>query len=62
MIICLFKEQAQLLVKQKTFEVDMSFKRVFEKDINEVIFAAHLFDQGKSKWFPTCLKHVLIIL
>jgi len=45
----MLKDQAKLLVKQKVFEVDMSFKRIHESDINEVIFAAYLHGHGKSK-------------
>jgi len=46
-IICFLKKQAQLFHSQTTFEVDMSFKRIQEKGINEIIFAIWLEEHGK---------------
>ncbi len=34
-------------MKQKSFEVDMSFKRVWTRNVNEVVFA--MFDQSMRK-------------
>jgi hypothetical protein len=48
MILCAFKEQVQLLTQLTSFEVDMSYKRVRDKKINEVVFATYLHEHGKS--------------
>jgi hypothetical protein len=50
MIICAFKEQIQVLQKLTSFEVDMSYKRIREKDMNEVVFATYLHSHAKSKF------------
>jgi hypothetical protein len=47
MVLCAYKEQIQLLAKLSSFEVDMSFKRIRSKDMNEVLFATFLPDQSK---------------
>jgi hypothetical protein len=49
MIICGFKDQLTLLLSLKSFEIDMSYKRVKESGLNEVIFATFLPDHGKSR-------------
>ena len=49
MVICGYKEQIQLLSTLSSFEVDMSYKRLRSKDMNEVLFATFLPDQCKSK-------------
>ena len=41
MIICAFDAQARILANTLSYEVDMSFKRVKDKDIKEVVFAKH---------------------
>lgn len=33
---------------QRTFEVDMSFKRIAERNMNEIVFAVWLEEHGKS--------------
>ena len=45
-------------MKQKLFEVDMSFKRVWTRNVNEIVFA--MFNQlmKKDKW--SFIDHVLI--
>lgn len=45
-IICFFDEQAKILLKQKTFQIDMSFKRLAGR-WSEVLFAVFLQDHGK---------------
>lgn len=50
MIICAFKEQIQLLNSLNAFEIDMSYKRIREKKLNEVVFATYLPTHGKSKY------------
>lgn len=59
MIICGFKEQIELLSKLQSFEVDMSFKRLHYKKMNEVLFATFLKDQCKSKCFLTAWKPLI---
>jgi phosphomevalonate kinase len=49
MIICLFDGQAHMLAKASSYEVDMSFKRVKDKDMKEVVFASYYPDIGRSK-------------
>ncbi len=46
-IVCFYEEQAWILMKQKSFEVDMSFKRVQTRNVNEVVFA--MFNQSMKK-------------
>ena len=48
MIICFLQEQAKIFLAQRTFEVDMSFKRIIERNMNEIVFAVWLEEHGKS--------------
>ena len=48
MAFLLYQEQAEVFVRQEYFEVDMSFKRIREKDINEIIFAFFDYKWGKG--------------
>jgi hypothetical protein len=48
MILCAFKEQIKLLATLSSFKVDMSYKRVRQKDLNEVVFTTFLPEHGKS--------------
>jgi len=48
MIICFLKAQAEIFLQQKTFEVDMSYKRIRQKDMNEIIFAGFFREHGKG--------------
>lgn len=47
MIICLHKVQAALFIRRRSFEVDMSFKRLRQDDLKEVTFAA--FDESEGR-------------
>jgi hypothetical protein len=38
MIVCMFKEQAELLLTLSSFEIDMSYKRIKSSKMNEVVF------------------------
>jgi hypothetical protein len=49
MVLCGYKEQIELLSGLSSFKVDISFKRIRSKDMNEVLFATLLPDQCKSK-------------
>jgi hypothetical protein len=49
MIICMFNGQANLLAEASSYEVDMSYKRVKDKDIKEVVFAAFFPRIGRGK-------------
>jgi hypothetical protein len=62
MVICAYKEQVQLLAQLSSFEVDMSYKRVRSKDINEVLFATFVPDQCKSKCLLSTLGLVFNLL
>jgi hypothetical protein len=53
MILCAYKEQIMLLSKLNSFEVDMSYKRIRQKNINEVVFATYLHEHGKGRYFIT---------
>jgi hypothetical protein len=50
MIVCILKEQAELLIDMDFFEVDMSYKRIGKDDLNEVVFAIFLPNHGKSMY------------
>jgi hypothetical protein len=49
MIICAFDSQAHMLAKSSSYEVDMSYKRVKDKDIKEVVFACYYPELGRSE-------------
>jgi hypothetical protein len=49
MVFCAYKSQVELLTQLSSFEVDMSYKRIRNKNMNEVLFATFLPDQAKSK-------------
>ena len=53
MLICAFKEQLALFPTLDSFEIDMSYKRVKDPDIREVVFAMFYEQQSKSKYFST---------
>jgi len=53
MILCAFKEQIKLLTTLTSFEVDMSYKRIRQKGMNEVVFATFVPEHGKSKHSTT---------
>jgi hypothetical protein len=48
-IVCFHRKQAEVLLKQEQIEVDMSFKRVRQKKINEVLIAGWIDSHDKSK-------------
>lgn len=41
MIICFFIKQTALLLSLSTFEVNMTFKKVNKKELNEIIFVKY---------------------
>lgn len=51
MVFCAFQEAIKLLQRLQSFEVDMSYKRIRSKEMNEVLFATFLPDQCKSQYF-----------
>jgi hypothetical protein len=55
-IICILKDQAELLHTLPSVEIDMSYKRVQSKELKELVFAAYLNNQKKS------IYHYFIIL
>jgi hypothetical protein len=42
-------DQASLLANATTYEVDMAYKRVKDKDMKEVVFASFFPDIGRGK-------------
>lgn len=50
MIFYAFKELINLLSQLQSFEVDMSYKWIQSKNMNEVLFATFMPDQCKSKY------------
>ena len=53
MILCGFKEQIKLLNTLTSFKVDMSYKCIQQKEMNEVVFSIYLPAHGKSKYLLT---------
>ena len=49
MVICFLKKSAQRFMEQKSFEVDMTFRRIWDGKFNEIVFAALLPETNKSK-------------
>jgi hypothetical protein len=49
MIICFFRQQAEILLNLSSFEVDMSFKRIRTNGLNEVAFASYIVEHGKGR-------------
>lgn len=49
MIFCLFREQAEMLIETESYEIDMSYKRVKDPGVNEVVFAKFIEQQSKGK-------------
>ncbi|OJD22190.1 hypothetical protein ACJ73_06466 [Blastomyces percursus] len=47
MIFCAFKVQLKLLLTLKSFEIDMSFKRIQSRHINEIVLATMLPEDNK---------------
>ncbi|KAF1814376.1 hypothetical protein P152DRAFT_413142 [Eremomyces bilateralis CBS 781.70] len=47
LVTCFFKEQVKIILDRESFEIDMGFKRVRDKDINEIVFAAYLPENEK---------------
>ena len=46
---CFFKQQAELLLNRESIEIDMGFKRVRGKEINEIVLAGFVPAINKSK-------------
>ncbi|PGG96334.1 hypothetical protein AJ80_09842 [Polytolypa hystricis UAMH7299] len=47
MLVCMYKEQAELLLTLSSVEIDMSYKRLKSSQMNEVVFATCLPLHGK---------------
>lgn len=58
MILCGFRDQIEVLSSLQSFEVDMSYKRIRSKDMNEVLFATFLPEESKSECLSTALQPV----
>lgn len=60
MIICAYDGQAQMLTKCATYEVDISYKRVKDKDIKEVVFASFYPEIGKIRTSAVSSQHKIL--
>ena len=60
MILCGFKEQIKLLNTLTSFKVDMSYKCIQQKEMNEVVFSIYLPAHGKSKYLLHSCGFLLI--
>jgi hypothetical protein len=47
-VACFFKQQAELLLNRESFEIDMGFKRVLQRNINEIVLAGFVPAINKS--------------
>lgn len=56
MVLCGFRDQIEVLSKLQSFEVDMSYKRIRSKSMNEVLFTTFLPDECKSECFSAACK------
>ena len=63
MAVCFYTEAAKVLLKQESFEIDMTFKRIKSADINEVVFAAFLpeINKGKRLIYYKSITNVLVM-
>jgi hypothetical protein len=50
MIICFYVEAACILQEQEDLEIDMSFKRIRQSNMNEILFAKFLESHDRSKY------------
>lgn len=50
-VICFFKEQVELLAKRKSFEMDMGFKRLRDKNEKEIVIAGWIPEVNKGMLF-----------
>ena len=62
MIVCFYKQQAKILMELPSFEVDMSFKRMKTKGLNEVALAAYIPEHGKGKLISYINTIIMLIL
>lgn len=59
MIFCAFKEQLEVFLTLKSVEIEMSFKRIRDRHINEIVFTTWLSDDNKSMFISYLLIHYL---
>lgn len=61
MIICFYKKAAEILLQQQDFEIDMSYKRIRQANMNEILFARFLEAHNKSKIRMSYISHSALI-
>lgn len=49
MIICFLREQIEVFIQQRWFQVDMAFKRLKDPNQKEIVFAIKHPENNKSK-------------
>ncbi|KAF2267132.1 hypothetical protein CC78DRAFT_577328 [Lojkania enalia] len=75
MIICFFQKQAEIFLSQRTFEVNMPFKRFHDQGYTEIIFAAWperhgnvitlarvIVSQQRQRTYMLCFQRVFELL
>ena len=50
MVVCVLDTQIGILLSLDSFEVDISYKRLQGRKLNEVVFSTFLPEHGKSKY------------
>lgn len=50
-IFCITREQAHMWLDRKSWQVDMSYKRCYQRNLNKIVFATHLEELGKLTTF-----------
>jgi len=49
MTVCFYTDAAKELLKRDSFEIDITFERIKDSAINEVVFAAFLPELNKGE-------------
>jgi hypothetical protein len=47
--VCFYTDAVKVMLEKDSFEIDMTFKRIRDSDINEVVFAAFIPEVNKGK-------------
>lgn len=51
MIICFYRQAVSILIEQSDLEIDMSYKRIRQANMNEILFTRFLKAHNKSMYF-----------
>jgi hypothetical protein len=57
MAICCYKDALNILITRESFEVDMTFQRIKDTSINEIVFAAFIPELNKGNSYNTFIIH-----